>query len=82
MDPWRSEEDEQEELVEFKEAVDERVRPTRTGLNEAYARGEHEGPEIVDNPERELVPSGLETYTADTYLSISADSPLLSPLRS
>jgi len=80
-DPRRSEEEEEEDLVDFKEAIDERVRPTRVGLTDAYERGEEEGPEVVDFPERELEPPELEIYTADTYLAVSPNSPLLSPLR-
>lgn len=76
-----SEEAELDQVVEFKEAVDGRVRGRRQLLEADYESGEQRGMSTFDYPER-VEPEGvLEMYSNETYISLDPDSVLMGPLR-
>lgn len=76
-----SEEEEAEEVLEFKEAVDSRARWDRSRLSEDYEIGAQQGAAVADFPQRDQGTGNLEMYSEDTYVGLDPDSVLLSPLR-
>ncbi len=76
-----SEAEEFEQVAEFKEAVDQRVRLQRHQVLADYELGVQEGMAIQDYPRRAETSGALEMYSNDTYVALDSDSVLMGPLR-